>query len=123
MNKKGILFLLTVFIAGSAFAQGRKGLVINEVMVQNDSNFVDDYGQCEAWVELFNSTYSAMEISSVYLTNDKNNPTKYPVPRGDKHTKIAPRQHTLFWADSEPEHGTFHMNFDFTSGQEYLIRF
>lgn len=122
MNKKGIILLVLCLLIGSmTYAQGRKGLRINEVMVQNDSNFVDDYGKCHAWVELYNSTYGPMEISSVYITNDKNNPTKYPIPRGDVNTDIPPRQHVLFWADNEPERGTFHMNFELEPGKDNWI--
>lgn len=115
------MLLMCLLVGVTAFAQGRKGLVINEVMVQNDSNYVDDYGQTNAWIELYNSTHAAMEISTIYLTNDKNNPTKYPVPRGDVNTKIPARQHILFWADGEAERGTFHLNFTLTPGQDNWI--
>lgn len=122
MNKKGIVvMLLCLLISSVSYAQGRKGLRINEVMVQNQNNFVDDYGMHHAWIELYNSTYGSMEISSVFLTNDKNNPTKYPIPRGDINTDIAPRQHTLFWADGEPERGTFHLNFTLEPGKDNWI--
>ena len=122
MNKKGILMLLLCLLVGAtAFAQGRKGLVINEVMVLNDSNYVDDYGQTNAWVELYNSTYASMQISSIFLTNDPEVKTMYPVPRGDVNTVIPARQHILFWADGEPERGTFHLNFKLTPGQDNWI--
>lgn len=122
MNKKGILFLLvSLFICASVSAQGRKGLVINEIMVQNDSNFVDDYGICNAWIELYNSTYASMEISTIFLTDDPTCPNKYPVPRGDVNTKIPPRQHTIFWADNEPERGTFHLNFILEPGKDNWV--
>ena len=58
MKKK--LTLLLMIITGCcavASAQARKGLRINEVMVVNENNFVDDYGQRGAWVELFNSNF------------------------------------------------------------------
>ena len=56
MNKKFFALLLLCALCGaSAFAQGRKGVRINEVMVQNDSSYVDDYGMHHAWIELFNS--------------------------------------------------------------------
>ena len=113
MNKK--LILLLVLIASgcslSSFAQARKGLRINEVMVANESNFVDDYGQRGAWIELFNSNFSPLEISSVYITNDPERPTLYPVPLGDVNTRIPKRQHIVFWADGKPSRGTFHTNF------------
>lgn len=122
MNKK-IIVLLLCAVAGTAcvFAQGRKAVRINEVMVQNDSNYIDDYGQYHAWIELFNSSFAPVETSCMYLTNDKNQPKMYPVPRMDVNTEIPPRQHLLFWADGEPNRGTFHISFTLTPGKENWI--
>lgn len=121
--KKRILLLLVAVITLSAasYAQGRRGLRINEVMVQNDSNYVDDYGLHHAWIELFKSTYAPMEISSVYLTNNPDKPKMYPVPLGDVNTEIPPRQHVVFWADGEPNKGTFHLSFELEPGQDNWI--
>lgn len=121
--KKKLLTLLLIMVACAtvASAQGRRGLRINEVMVQNDGSVVDDYGNHVAWVELFNSTYGPLEISSVYLTNDKNNPKMYPVPLGDVNTEIPTRQHIVFWADGQPTRGTFHMNFTLEPGKDNWI--
>ncbi len=91
-------------------------------MISNDStSVVDDFGRYSAWVELFNSTFGPLEISSVFLTNDKTNPTLYPVPLGDVNTEIPARQHILFWADGEPNKGTFHTNFVFTPGEDNYV--
>ncbi|MCM1138288.1 MAG: OadG family protein [Duncaniella sp.] len=122
--KKRLLTLLVVtltcFVAISA--QGRRGLRINEVMIENDSSsVVDDFGKYSAWVELFNSTFAPLEISSVYLTNDSTNKKLYPVPLGDVNTEIPSRQHVIFWADGEPNKGTFHMNFTFVPGQDNYV--
>ena len=116
-----ILLMAVVACATIASAQGRRGLRINEVMVQNDSSVVDDYGCHVAWVELFNSTYGPLEISSVYITNDKSNPKMYPVPLGDVNTEIPARQHVIFWADGQHTRGTFHLNFTLTPGQDNWI--
>jgi len=122
MKRKSILLLIAlVACAGVVSAQGRRGLRINEVMVQNDSNFVDDYGRHTAWVELFNSTFAPLEISSVFITNDTTNATLYPVPLGDVNTEIPARQHVIFWADGKPSRGTFHLNFTLTPGEENVI--
>ena len=122
--KKRILTLLVVAVAGimTISAQGRRGLRINEVMIANDStSVVDDFGQYNAWVELFNSTFGPLEISSVFLTNDPAQPTLYPVPLGDVNTEIPTRQHILFWADGQPNKGTFHMSFTFKPGEDNYI--
>ena len=121
--KKKLLLMLVAFMAVStvAYAQGRKGLCINEVMVQNDSSVVDDYGLHHSWIELYNSTHAPMEISSVYLTNDSTKPTLYPVPLGDVNTEIPALQHVLFWADAEPNKGTFHISFKINPGETIYI--
>lgn len=122
MKKKLFLLLVVVTACVTAVsAQGRRGLRINEVMVVNDSSVVDDFGQRNAWVELYNSTFAPLEISSVYLTNDRDNNKKYPVPLGDVNTEIPARQHVLFWADDQPNKGTFHMNFTLTPGEDNYI--
>ncbi len=122
--KKNILLVIIAVVACAmtTYAQGRKGLYINEVMVQNDSSSViDEYGLYHAWVELFNSTHAPMEISSVFLTNDPNVPKKYPVPLGDVKTEMPPRQHVIFWADNEPNKGTFHLSFKLEEGKDNWI--
>ena len=116
-----ILFIALLGFSTAAFAQSRNGLKINEVMVSNETNAIDDFGNRHAWIELFNSTHAPLEISSVYITNDKNNPTKYPVPLGDVNTKIPKRQHVIFWADGMPSCGTFHLNFTLKAGEENWI--
>lgn len=121
MKKHLILTLVALLATSVAFAQGRRGLRINEIMVQNDSNVVDDYGQRTGWVELFNATFGPLEISSVFITDDPAQPKKYPVPLGDVNTEIPPRQHVIFWADGKPSRGTFHMSFTLKPGQDNWI--
>lgn len=113
--------LLISGAANTALAQGRAGLRINEVMVTNQSSIVDDYGQKQAWIELFNSNFSPLEISSVFLTNDSTQKRLYPVPLGDVNTEIPKRQHVVFFADGEPNKGTFHTNFVLVPGQDNWI--
>lgn len=116
-----MLLLTLLAVSATVMAQGRRGLRLNEVMVVNDSSVVDDFGNHSAWIELFNSTFGPLEISSVYLTNDSTNPRMYPVPLGDVNTEIPSRQHVLFWADGEPNRGTFHVNFQLKPGQDNYI--
>ncbi|MCM1066989.1 MAG: OadG family protein [Muribaculaceae bacterium] len=107
--------------ANGAFAASREALRINEVMVVNDSSLVDEYGNTHAWIELFNANFAPIQISSVYLTNDPDDPTKYPVPLGDVNTLIPKRQHVVFFADGEPNRGTFHTSFTLEPGRDNWI--
>lgn len=122
INKKiGILLLFVLLFSFGANAQRASSMRINEVLVDNQDNFVDDYGKRHPWIELFNTSAGTVNIAGCYLTNDKNNPKKYPIPKGDVLTIIPPRQHTLFWADEEPNRGTFHVNFTLDPSQENYV--
>lgn len=124
-NAKSIIICaicaLTAALAPDAAAQGRKSLRINEVMVANDSSIVDEYGRRSAWIELINPTHAPVEISSVYLTDDPENPTKYYVPRGDSRTKIGKGQQLLFFADGHDNEGPLHLSFTLTPGRDNFI--
>ncbi len=106
----GILFLLLAVTLGTQ-AQSAKSLRINEVLTNNASNYTDAFGNRGAWIEIYNSSAGTVQLAGCYLTNDKNNPKKYMISKGDVKTKIAPRQRVLIWADAQPHHGTFHANF------------
>lgn len=131
-QKLFILLLIAAASVASISAQSRRNLRINEVMVQNDSNFVDDYGHHTAWIELFNTTHAPLNIASVFITNNpaalnedltvkERKALMYAVPLGDVLTKIPKRQHIVFWADGRPTLGTFHTNFVLEPGKDNWI--
>lgn len=122
INKKiGVLLLFALLVSFGAKAQRATSMRINEVLVINEDNFVDDYGKRHGWIELFNTSAGTVNIAGCFLTDDKNNPKKYPIPKGDVLTQIPPHQHTLFWADGEPNRGTFHVNFTLDPSKENYI--
>lgn len=104
----GLAATLSVFTLS---AQSQSDMRLNELLIHNETNFEDDFGFHNGWFELFNTSYGTVDIGGCFLTNDPNNLKKYIIPKADVLTKIPPRQHTLFWADNNPYHGTFHINF------------
>ena len=119
-NKKFGMLLFLLFTFG-AKAQLTTSVRINEVLVINEENFMDDYGMRHPWIELFNNSAGTVDLGGCFLTNDKNNPTKYMIPKGDVLTKIPPYQHTLFWADDMKDRGTFHLNFTLEPNKDNYI--
>src|SRR5699024_1247965 len=77
------LFLVSAFLIGCSNKIKNSEWVINEVMVSNETNYVDNFGKRSGWIEIYNNTAATMNLGGRYLTNDRNNPTKYPIPRGD----------------------------------------
>ena len=115
-----VVFLFLFFSTGIQ-AQRVTSMRINEVLVINVDNYVDDYGKRSGWIELYNSSAGTVNIGGCYLTNDPDNPKKYPIPKGDVLTLIPPGQHALFWADGMAVRGTFHVNFELDPHNENYI--
>ena len=139
MNKKGILLVLFAAIMSlTTLAQGRMDMRINEVMVQNDSNYVDHYGRRSGWIELFNASYGTNGIEQMFITTKKLNlpqkdknlylqqlaktdPSVYEIPGGDAETDIAPRTHVVFFANGHQAGGALHLPFTLVPGRENYI--
>lgn len=123
MNKiKHLLFLsLIVIFASCNNTIDNPEWVINEVVLENTNGYIDSYGNRSAWIEIFNNTFKSQELGGRYLTDDPENPKKYPIPQGDVLTKIPPRQHVVFFADGEPINGTFHLNFKLDPSKEIYL--
>ena len=97
----------------SCTSEGESKLMLNEVLVDNQTNFQDDYGVHSAWIEIFKKSYGRADLAGCYLkhSSQPGDTAVYFIPKGDVLTKINPRQHALFWADDKPNRGTFHTNF------------
>src|SRR5690554_1392203 len=63
-------------------------VVINEFMATNlcsnfnPNPFQDNYGECEDWVELYNTTGAPVDLSGYYLSDNINNLSKWNFPNG-----------------------------------------
>ena len=117
MNKTKIGLLLSLAMMLGLASCGEKEvntkLILNEVLIENQTNFQDDYGVHSAWIEVFNKSYTSADLAGYLLkmSNQPGDTATYFIPKGDVLTLVKPRQHSLFWADGQPNRGTFHTNF------------
>ena len=116
----GVLLLVLASVC-TVTAQSTSALRINEVLTNNVSNYVDPFGNRGAWIEIYNSSAGTVQMAGCYITNDKSNPKKYMISKGDLKTKIGPRQRVLLWADNLTHHGAFHTNFVLEPNKENYI--
>ena len=117
MNKTkiGLLLSLALMLGLTSCGEQKSNtkLILNEVLIENQTNFQDDYGIHSAWIEVFNQSYSSANLAGYRLkvSNQPGDTAKYFIPKGDVLTLVKPRQHALFWADGQPNRGTFHTSF------------
>ncbi len=70
-----ILFILYSFT-------GTSQVIINEYCVSNMNGYVDNFGEREDWVELYNVTGAPIDLTGYYLSDKAGNPLKWQIPSG-----------------------------------------
>ncbi|MEM9548300.1 MAG: CotH kinase family protein [Bacteroidota bacterium] len=85
-------------------------VVINEFVASNDlmSQIVDSAGEAEDWIELYNNSESAIDLSDAYLSDDPSNLLKWQFPSG---TFIPSDGYLIVWADKDEDQAGLHSNF------------
>ena len=72
MRKTALLSgLLLVLALQPTLAQMDASIKLNEVMTQNETSLIDEYGTHNPWVEIANISHSTYNIRGMYLTTDR----------------------------------------------------
>jgi len=95
----------------------KSNIYINEIMASNSTIISDEFNEFDDWIELYNSTDSSITLSGTYLTDDKNNLTKWEIP---DNTIIDAGSYKLIWCDDDTVQGINHTNFKLNSNGEFL---
>lgn len=103
-------------VAGNPTYQG--SLVVNELMADNASTAIDEAGEYDDWIELFNGSDQSIDLSGYYLSDNPSNPLKWQIPQG---VSISPQGYLIFWADEDQEQGLLHTNFKLSKSGEVVI--
>ena len=95
-----------------------KDIVINEFMAVNSYTAADQDGEYDDWIELYNLSSEEIDMSGYYLTDSKNNLTKWKFPDG---TSITGLGYLIVWADGDTNQVGLHTNFKLSSLGEKII--
>ncbi|MBR1688684.1 MAG: OadG family protein [Prevotella sp.] len=133
MNKFGLI-LGSLLLAGSTamHAQMDASIKLNEVLTDNQTSLMDEYGARNAWIEIANISHSTYNIRGMYITTDRSVLDKTMsvperiqrmsiIPSGDERTNLSARQHIVFYLNSNPTQGTLHLNVTVNPGEPLWI--
>ena len=85
---------------------------INEFVAINSTGVMNELGNREDWIELYNVTSAPLELFGLYLSDDISNPFKYPFP---PNSIIPSNGFVAIWADETVNAGYLHCNFKLSS--------
>lgn len=105
----------------AAFLPDIPSVWLNELQAENVTGIVDNYGQRDPWIEIYNSGTNEVDISGWGLTDDYNDLSKWVFP---SQTTIPAGGFLIIWADGEPHQtqGTnLHANFKLTASNGLVI--
>ena len=96
-------------------------VVISEILADNGTGLVDEFGDRSDWIELWNQENVSVDLSGWSLTDDEDRPGKWVIPAG---TIIAPNGRRLIYASGrsgeDAAGSNLNANFKLSASGEYL---
>ncbi|HXG47919.1 MAG TPA: lamin tail domain-containing protein, partial [Methylomirabilota bacterium] len=95
------------------------GVVISEIMAENDNGIRDEDGDTSDWIELYNGADEPANLGGWFLTDDVLDLTKWRIPS----VTIDPNGYLLIWASQKNRTNNpaaLHANFALANNGEYL---
>lgn len=108
----------TTFMAANDLMPAGNGVVINEILASNIAGVVDEAGDHEDWIELYNNNDQAVDLTGFFISDDASIPDKYVFPAG---TILPAHGYMILWADDESAEGPFHAGFKLSANGEVVI--
>lgn len=132
MKKTVLMLAILASTSINALAQGAKNIKINEVMTWNTASLQDEFGQCEPWVELCNTSFTTYNVRGMYITTNKavldknlSAPDRQKlmslIPNNEPRTQLAARQHLLMFFNSNPSKGSMHLTAKVKEGEKVWV--
>ena len=108
MKKLGIILSMFVAATLNCQAQGARSIRITEVMTDNRTSIVDEYGKHKPWVEISNSSFTTYNVRGMFLTTDRRVLNKnmspeerrklmVPLPNNEPRTTLAGKKSIIIY--------------------------
>jgi hypothetical protein len=86
---------------------------INEILPVNTLINIDEAGDHDPWIEIYNPSAATVDLGGYFLSDDPQIPMKWMIPPG---TSLCGRSWLLIWVDGEPAEGSLHADFGLAPG-------
>ena len=112
------IFIVLSLINSVLIAQNRN-IVINECMPKNSNTATDQDGEFNDWVELYNTSNSAINLEGYFLSDRRSQPTKFKFPN----VIVQSEDYLIIWVDTDSTQAGLHTNFKLSASSEQVYLF
>jgi hypothetical protein len=119
MNIRSFLALLLFSLSGVQFLPAEDNVLITEFLAENDRGLVDEDGDEQDWIEIYNAGTNTVNLDGWYLTDASGNLTKWRFPA----TNLLANQYMVVFASDKNRRipgQPLHTSFALSRGGEYL---
>ncbi|HAT52451.1 MAG TPA: hypothetical protein DCX14_03095 [Flavobacteriales bacterium] len=111
-------YLLTISSLLFGFNSFGQSLVINEVLADNSTTILDEDSEYHDWIEIYNTSGTAVSLGNIWLSDDEQNIQKWSFPN----IHIEPFGYmTVFASSKDRTEGELHANFKIEEEGEALF--
>src|SRR5688572_21568798 len=119
MNIRLFLALLLFGLSGVQLLPAQDNVIITEFLAENDRGLVDEDGDEQDWIEIYNAGTNTVNLDGWYLTDAAGNLTKWRFPA----TNLLANQYLVVFASNKNRRTPgqpLHTSFALGQGGEYL---
>ncbi|MBN1184030.1 MAG: CotH kinase family protein [Bacteroidales bacterium] len=86
----------------------------------NDSTILDEYGESDDWIELYNTGIDTVNLNGWVITDDISGLYRYKLSAEGNELKVAPNSYILLWADNDIQQGANHIGIKLSGNGEEI---
>ncbi len=107
---------------GDGGAGGDGDLVINEFVASNAASQMDEHGNFDDWLEIYNGGSTDVNLAGYLFSDNVENPAQYMIPaNAGAEADLPAGGYLVLWCDNQPEQGPLHANFKLSAGGEGIV--
>ena len=116
-----VAILVAVFLEWGR-PRGENVLFVNEIMTASafTNGAMDEDGEFQGWIELYNGGDNAIELTGYYLSNNPQQPRRWRFPAG----RVSPHEFLVVWTSAKNKigaNGELHTNFQLSGAEPVLL--
>jgi len=120
MNSFSLNYIIIVLLF-PIISYGNESIIINEIVASNNS-FMDDFDESNDWIELYNNGTDPVDLNNYFISDDLDDPSKWQLLESfSGEFVLNAGEYVIFWADNQPEQGSFHLGFTLKKSGESVI--